>query len=262
MKKLIISVFLISFILLFFFYSCKPTPTGPISKNTPTFTKTMLITLTSTDTFTQTPTQTITATLRDTIYLTHTVTITATATLRETLTQTLTQFEIETLTPTLTITNTQSYLETYTYTPTITTTPTCIIYYYDADKDGFGTDQFECLYGPTGLFTAPSTGDCDDNDPKVHPGAYEICNDIDDNCNGIIDEEGAIGCVNYYIDMDADGYGNSISSKCLCSPSGVYRVTNPDDCNDYDSQVHPSMLEICPNGKDDNCDGLIDNCGP
>ena len=50
----------------------------------------------------------------------------------------------------------------------------------DLDGDGFSPEGGSC--GPV---------DCDDNDRHIHPGAFEVCNGVDDNCDGIVDEEPA-----------------------------------------------------------------------
>ncbi len=89
----------------------------------------------------------------------------------------------------------------------------------DADGDGYTT----------------CGGDCDDTNPAIHPGAPEICNGIDDTCDGRIDEG---------FDQDGDGY-----TSC------------GGDCNDADPAVHPGAAEIC-DGIDDNCNGLIDEGFP
>jgi hypothetical protein len=132
----------------------------------------------------------------------------------------------------------------------------CRIYYYDGDRDNYGTSQSQCLCSPSGNYTAVQSGDCNDNDPQVNPGAIESCNYKDDNCDGATDEEGAVGCQTYYYDGDNDTYGTS-SSKCLCSATGNYRATRSGDCNDNDSQVYPGATERC-DGKDNNCDGVTD----
>jgi parallel beta-helix repeat protein len=106
----------------------------------------------------------------------------------------------------------------------------------DNDEDGYTENQ----------------GDCDDGDPAINPGATEACNGKDDNCNAQVDEEGAVGCITYYLDADQDGYGIG-ESKCLCVPSGLYTATQGGDCNDSDPAVTPSMAEVPYNGKDDDC---------
>ena len=75
--------------------------------------------------------------------------------------------------------------------------------------------------------------DCDDGNPAVHPGATEVQNGVDDNCDGNVDE----GTDAY--DDDGDGY-----------------TEQDGDCNDADFYVHPGALEFC-NGVDDDCDGVL-----
>ncbi|MCX8093204.1 MAG: putative metal-binding motif-containing protein [Candidatus Goldbacteria bacterium] len=148
-----------------------------------------------------------------------------------------------------------------TYTSTITSTPTCVIYYKDLDGDGYGvTNDWSCLSSPQPLYSLLN-GDCNDMDPQIYPGKQEACNNKDDNCNMIVDEENAIGCNNYYIDLDSDGYGGNSLSKCLCSPYFPYITIQDGDCNDNNAQIHPGKQEICSNGIDDNCNGQIDEIG-
>ena len=134
----------------------------------------------------------------------------------------------------------------------------CIDYYYDGDGDNWGvTENYRCLLAPQGNYRATQPGDCDDNNSSIHPQAYEVCNQIDDNCDAIVDNEGATGCLMYYFDSDNDSYGMTNNKKCLCAPQGSYKATQAGDCNDYDASVYPGAQEKC-NGKDDNCDGRVD----
>ena len=95
--------------------------------------------------------------------------------------------------------------------------------------------------------------DCNDNNSAVNPGAVEVCNGLDDNCDGNIDE----GVQNiYYQDSDNDTYGNVLMTAQACTvPSGY--VTNASDCNDGNAFVNPGAAEVC-NIMDDNCNGQTD----
>jgi putative metal-binding protein/galactose oxidase-like protein len=131
---------------------------------------------------------------------------------------------------------------------------TTVTYYRDADGDGFGNPNvtIQATTQPPGYVT--NNTDCDDTKASVHPGATEICNGIDDNCNGQIDE--GVATNTFYKDGDGDGYGNpNMSTQACTAPSGY--VTNNGDCNDANANIHPGAAELC-NGVDDDCDGLID----
>ncbi len=126
-------------------------------------------------------------------------------------------------------------------------------YYADLDGDGYGDPLLGAeLCSPPPDFVLDST-DCNDGDSSVNPGATEVCNGIDDNCDGNIDE-GVI--TTYYTDLDGDGYGDPLISLQACSPPAGF-VPDSTDCNDGDSSVNPGAAEVC-NGIDDNCDGNID----
>jgi hypothetical protein len=136
----------------------------------------------------------------------------------------------------------------------------CVVFYADIDKDGFGGNESRCLCKAEGVFTAMVSGDCNDQDGSVNPSAHERCNQVDDDCDGIADEEGASGCLLFYRDSDRDGYGSNIS-KCLCAPLGYFDVSVSGDCDDSDKLVNPEVAEKC-NNKDDDCDGLTDENWP
>jgi len=118
--------------------------------------------------------------------------------------------------------------------------------YTDADGDGYGTGTVQTVCSGAALPTgyAAASGDCDDANSAVHPGATEVCNGIDDNCNGTTDE----GCAAWYRDADGDTYGNAaVTSESVGQPSGY--VANSTDCNDSNSAVHPVDPDVtAPSG--------------
>lgn len=118
------------------------------------------------------------------------------------------------------------------YTPLTLTT-----YYRDADNDLFGdaaNSRQEC-YQPSG-YVLDNT-DCDDTDSAIKPGAIEVCNGKDDDCDGEIDEGVKI---TYYLDADTDGYGDPVSTTQACSPPAGYVADNT-DCDDTDEHQKPGQ---------------------
>jgi hypothetical protein len=95
----------------------------------------------------------------------------------------------------------------------------------DADEDGFDA-------------MVVGGDDCNDTDPNSNPDATEVCDDEDNDCNGIVDEEDAFGCAPWWLDADDDGYGSD-DTKCLCGPSGDYTADSATDCDDDDDAVNP-----------------------
>ena len=89
----------------------------------------------------------------------------------------------------------------------------------DGDGDGF-------------LDAACGFDDCDDQDPAVFPGAEEICDGIDNDCDETTEE---------FVDLDGDGFA-------LCDG----------DCDEYDDRIHPDAEEICDGEDDNDCDDTTD----
>ncbi len=128
-------------------------------------------------------------------------------------------------------------------------------WYIDADGDGHGGDTgtVEACEQPPGYAVTPD--DCDDTNPSVAPGAPEVCNDVDDDCDGEADED-PTDAPTWYADDDQDQYGDPDTTKIACDMPAGYQA-NGDDCDDTRASVFPGALEAC-NGLDDNCDGTID----
>lgn len=136
----------------------------------------------------------------------------------------------------------------------------CTPHYLDDDGDGYGqTAISKCLCAGTKGW-APKPGDCNDLNPKIHPDAEEVCDFVDNDCDGAVDEAGASDCNPFFLDQDGDGWGLSEKVKCLCGPTGAYIATKPGDCDDNPltgAKTNPGIPEIC-NGLDDNCNGETD----
>ena len=108
-------------------------------------------------------------------------------------------------------------------------------------------------------YTALTSDDCNDNNAKIGSGFDEYCDNLDNNCNGLTDEEGVVDGTNYYFDGDQDGFGTGKAHR-LCSPDYQDRITSKydNDCNDDNKDIHPGVTghpggAIC--GIDADCDG-------
>jgi len=128
------------------------------------------------------------------------------------------------------------------------------VYYRDADEDGYGDPGNEILEscdGPPDGYVDDDQ-DCDDTDAEIHPDADEACDGIDNDCDGLEDEE--LPLLNCYTDADGDGYGDPdgpVAIQCEC---GEGSTTDDTDCDDANAEVHPGGTEIC-DGRDNDCDG-------
>ena len=112
----------------------------------------------------------------------------------------------------------------------------CTTYYADVDGDGYGHGTSQCWCSTHGTYSSTVSTDCDDAVASTHPGATEVCDYVDQDCDGATDE----GITHYYTDADGDGYGDT--STDTCTPGGV---TVDADCDDADERVYPGAPELC-----------------
>ncbi len=128
-------------------------------------------------------------------------------------------------------------------------------FYADSDGDGFGNPDvsLDAAEQPSGYVTDAT--DCNDGRADINPDADEVCDDLDNNCNGDTDED-AVDAETFYADSDGDGYGDADAATAACEQPSDH-VTDSTDCNDALDSQHPDADELC-NQQDDDCDGDTD----
>lgn len=138
-------------------------------------------------------------------------------------------------------------------------------WYSDVDNDSYGRDLVyvnQCEQ-PDGYVR--DAGDCNDTDALINPEADEICDsNIDNNCDGLADDDdpnvNVDGYSDWYLDADGDGYGVPDSFISQCNATSGY-VAESTDCDDDAIDVNPGAEEICEDGIDNDCDGGAGICG-
>jgi len=124
-------------------------------------------------------------------------------------------------------------------------------WFADADGDGFGDAEAAVVACEAPSAHVEDATDCDDAVAEVSPAADEVCDEVDNNCDGEIDEDTALDALTFYADTDADGFGDADSSVPACVvPSGF--SADDTDCDDNDGSVYPVAPELC--------DGLVNDC--
>ena len=132
-------------------------------------------------------------------------------------------------------------------------------WYPDYDGDGYGDPDLvvsSCEQPPGYLAEG---GDCDDTDPEVNPDGLEVCDGVDNDCDGEADDEDpevdTSTYQEFWPDGDGDGYGEAGGSavEACAAPEGY--AGSEDDCDDGDSAVNPGATEVCNDGLDNDCDG-------
>ena len=136
-------------------------------------------------------------------------------------------------------------------------------WYTDGDGDGYGGEvAAEGCTQPAE--TVAEGGDCDDSDPALNPGAAEVCDEIDNDCDELVDDDDVgngnpvQGQTRWFYDGDGDRFGLDGLYIDSCDPVEDF-VEVGGDCDDTDPTVNPGMTEDPDNLVDDNCDGDWDD---
>lgn len=132
---------------------------------------------------------------------------------------------------------------------------TPVTVYRDADGDGRGNPAMSMsACGPVSGYSTFGD-DCDDTTVMRSPILPEVCDEVDNDCNDLVDDSPRI--TQWYEDADGDGFGTPLRFVLSCAPpAGRYSLQNT-DCNDAAAAVSPSQAERC-NGQDDDCNGVAD----
>jgi hypothetical protein len=134
------------------------------------------------------------------------------------------------------------------------------VFFEDLDRDGFGNEARPRSYCSAPVFDpfVLRGGDCNDNaefGKSSHLGAKEVCDGLDNDCDGVADDE-LTNLQPFYEDQDNDTFGDPARMLMLCAAAPGF-VLNKSDCAPEDGTRHPGMPELC-NGMDDDCDGIDD----
>jgi len=131
-------------------------------------------------------------------------------------------------------------------------------WWLDYDHDGYGADAItaEACEQPSGYVDAALGEDCDDLDASAHPGAGELCDGTDNDCDGETDEDDASDTSTWYADSDGDGYGDASTTTDACAQPSDH-VADAGDCDDGDATINPGATELC-DASDNDCDGTTD----
>lgn len=125
-------------------------------------------------------------------------------------------------------------------------------YYLDNDGDGYGDESNSILARQAPEGYVRDRQDCNDQSATAYPGAEELLDGIDNDCDGTVDE----GANTYFRDVDGDGYGTAGNSIESLEPVAGY-VQNDFDCDDNNQEISPAANEIFDSA-DNDCDGAID----
>lgn len=128
-------------------------------------------------------------------------------------------------------------------------------YWPDADGDGFGDPDGVSVSScdPVPGHVSDSS-DCDDGTDLIAPSASEACNQIDDDCDEAVDED--LPGIDVWLDGDGDGFGDGQSLSACAVFDGFSDL--PGDCDDAEPTTNPGAADLCQDGIDNDCDGVVD----
>lgn len=133
------------------------------------------------------------------------------------------------------------------------------VWHPDVDGDGFGasaTEETACTQPDAAIADG---SDCDDTNSHIAPGIGEVCDTVDQDCDGKIDEDPPAGPI-WYPDRDGDGAGDGLGGVMACEPPEG-SIGDGSDCDDGNALI-PALKETCNNDVDETCDGAADEGCP
>jgi len=136
----------------------------------------------------------------------------------------------------------------------------------DSDADGLYDEAITSCTRPVGYEALVADGDgwlldCDDTDAQILPGAVEVCDGVDNDCDGLVDAgEGLVGPL-WFADTDGDGWGDVTAPLRSCEQPEEH-VVLAGDCDDDEATAFPGATEDCTDGIDNDCDGFADDDDP
>ena len=134
------------------------------------------------------------------------------------------------------------------------------LWHLDLDGDGYGDASSEpiedCDAQPGRV---PNGLDCDDGQATIRPGVSDLCDGVDQDCDGTVDEDAVRTA--FYADVDGDGFASGAGTPVFACIPVDGRSERVGDCDDGDGEAFPGAMERC-NDADDDCDGEVDEDAP
>ena len=135
------------------------------------------------------------------------------------------------------------------------------------EKDCRDPNDYNCdgsvMYDNADGDAYPACQDCDDSNAAVNKDAAEVCNGIDDDCDGEVDPPRSADASTWYRDGDSDGYPAEGGPVQACEqPAGYSEATESFDCDDAHAGTNPGATDYPGDGLDQDCSGTADDPAP